>query len=354
METEYGNPSSLHRMGYRAEQMVNRAAEQLAAALFCEPKEILFTSGATEANNLALFGCAEANRRRGNTIITTAIEHPSVLEPAAVLEKQGFRVKYLKPDAGGSYTPQQFAEAVDEDTILVSCMFVNNETGLIQPVEEIAAACKRRNPQVVVHSDAVQGFLRQPLRVKSSQLDLVSVSGHKVQAPKGIGALYVRRGVRLLPRVFGGGQQGGVRSGTEPVPLIAAFGAAAEAQREQVRAGQARYEALKAQLCAACRDIPGVTVHSTSLCAPHIVSLSVQGIRSEILLHYLEEFEIYVSSGSACAKGKHSHVLEAVGVERRAADETIRVSFGADTTGEMVEQLVSRLAEANRCLAKQR
>ena len=354
METEYGNPSSLHGMGYRAEQTVTRAKEQLAAALSCTAAEILFTSGATESNNLALFGAAEAGIRRGRTILTTAVEHPSVLETAAELERRGFTVKRLLPGEDGRYTAEQFADAVDSDTVLVSCMMVNNETGLILPVEEIARAVKRKNAQTLVHVDGVQGFLKIPVKLKTSSIDLRSVSGHKVRAPKGIGALYVKRGVRLIPRMFGGGQQGGLRSGTEPVPVIAAFGAAVEAQKDAVSASRERYAALKGRLLTGCEKISGVSIHSGEECAPHIVSLSVYGIRSEVMLHFLEQYAIYVSSGSACAKGKQSYVLEALGIDRRESDETLRVSFGAETTEAMIDEFLLRLEEGSRSLARQR
>ena len=230
MEETYGNPSSLHRMGYRAEQLVRQASEQLGAALSCAPEDIIYTSGATEANNLALFGVMKAYARQGKTLITTAIEHPSISETAEELARRGFRVKRLPPLPDGTYSPRQFAEALDEDTVLVSCMLVNNETGLELPVEEIARTIKRLKPEVLIHTDGVQAFLRQPIKLRSSGIDLMSISGHKVRAPKGIGALYVHRGIRLLPRLYGGGQQKGIRSGTEPVPLIAALGAAAAAQ----------------------------------------------------------------------------------------------------------------------------
>lgn len=355
MQEDYGNPSSLHRMGYRAEQRIRTASEQLASALGCSPEELLYTSGATEANNLALLGVMKAYSRQGKTLITTTIEHPSIMEPAKELERRGFRVKRLAPLPGGTYSARQFAEALDEDTILISCMLVNNETGLQLPVEEIAHTVKRLKPEVLVHSDGVQAFLRQPLKLRSSGIDLLSISGHKVRAPKGIGVLYHRRDVRLLPRLFGGGQQKGLRSGTEPVPLIAALGAAAAAQKDSVRQERERMAALKVRLAAACEPIKGIRVGSLGEgYAPHIVTISAWGIRSEVLLHFLEQYGIYVSSGSACSRGHHSPVLEALGVDRDTADETIRVSFGSETTEESIDELAARLLEATQSLAKQR
>ena len=355
MEETYGNPSSLHRMGYRAEQLVRQASEQLGAALSCAPEDIIYTSGATEANNLALFGVMKAYARQGKTLITTAIEHPSISETAEELARRGFRVKRLPPLPDGTYSPRQFAEALDEDTVLVSCMLVNNETGLELPVEEIARTIKRLKPEVLIHTDGVQAFLRQPIKLRSSGIDLMSISGHKVRAPKGIGALYVHRGIRLLPRLYGGGQQKGIRSGTEPVPLIAALGAAAAAQKDSVRQERSRFSALKERLAAACREIAGVTMSPVGEgYAPHIATLSLRGIRSEVLLHFLEQYGIYVSSGSACSRGKQSPVLKALGVDRQTADETIRVSFGAETTEEAVDELAVRLEEALHTLAKVR
>lgn len=354
METEYGNPSSLHQKGLKAELLQNRAREQLAEALECRTDELWFTSGATESNNLALFGAAGANARRGKTILTTAIEHPSVLEPLAELERQGFRIVRLMPGSDGTYTPEQFAQAVDEDTILVSCMQVNNETGLILPVAEIARAVKRKKTDILVHVDAVQAFLKLPIKLKHMPIDLLSVSGHKVHAPKGIGALYCKKGVRILPRVFGGGQQGGIRSGTEPVELISAFGAAVAAQSGRIRERAARDQALRDYLCGRLAGEPGIVVHNTARSLPHIVHLSVMGVRSEIMLHHLERYGIYVSSGSACARGKQSHVLAALGMDRASSDSALRISFGADTNEAMLDELALRLREGRETLAKTR
>lgn len=354
MSVEYGNPSSLHQKGFEAEKLVLFAKSRLAAALGCEESELFFTSGATEANNLALFGVANANRRRGRTIVTTAIEHPAVLEPAAALEQQGYCLKRLLPDKDGRYTPEQFAEAVDEDTILVSTMFVNNETGLILPISEIAKAVKKKNPNVLFHTDAVQGFLKLPLKLKNSGIDLLSVSGHKVFAPKGIGALYVRRGVRLIPLFYGGGQQFGLRSGTEPVPLIAAFGAAVDKQYGTIQKNYEHYISLKKHLLGRLTSMEDVIIRSHEGCAPHIVSLTVKGIRSEILLHFLEQKKVYVSSGSACGKGKPSHVLEALGVAFPDSDETVRLSFSPEITAAMLDEFVASLEEGLCVLQKRR
>ena len=354
METEYGNPSSLHGKGFEAEKLVIKAREQISAALHCEESEIYFTSGATESNNTVLFGASSAHCRKGRTIITTAIEHPSILEAAEILEKRGYTVKRLLPESGGRYTPEQFADAVDGDTILVSAMFVNNETGLILPVSEIARAVKAKKPDVLFHTDAVQGFTKLPLVLHDTSIDLLSVSGHKVRAVKGVGGLYIRRGVRIAPLMYGGGQQKGVRPGTVPVPLIASFGAAVDFEEQNRTKQYVRYERLKKRLCEKAAAVEGVFIQSGKDCAPHIVSLTADGIRSEILLHFLEQKEIYVSSGSACSKGEASYVLSALGIGKPASDETIRVSFGPETTEEMVDALIDGVAEGLRVLQKRR
>lgn len=354
MQEEYGNPSSLHRRGFTAQKLCEEARSALAAALSCAPSELYFTSGATEANNMALIGAAEARKRRGKTILVSAVEHPSVLEAALFLEKQGYRIKKIPPAEDGIFTAESFAKEVDGDTILVSAMAVNNETGLILPVKEIAKSVKAKNPDVLFHTDAVQAFLKRPIRLKGSGIDLLSVSGHKVYAPKGIGALYIKKGVRIAPLLYGGGQQGGVRSGTEPVPLIAAFGAAVQKGKQCLSENMAHYAQLSAFLEERAKTVPQIRMEKRPQHAPHIVSLSVYGIRSETMLHYLEQFGIYVSSGSACSKGKRSHVLEALGVDRMTADETLRISFSPDTTQEMIEELICRIAEGARSLAAQR
>ncbi len=354
MRAAYGNPSSLHRKGFEAEKLVTEARARLAAALSCDPSELFFTSGATESNNMALFGAAQARKRRGKTILISAVEHPSVMEAAAQLEATGFSVKRILPDENGVYTPQCFAQEVDGDTILVSAMMVNNETGLVLPVREIAKAVKAKNPDVLFHTDAVQAFLKLPIRLKGSQIDLLSVSGHKVCAPKGVGALYVKKGARIAPLLYGGGQQNGLRSGTEAVPLIAAFGAAAEKGRTGLGENRAHYETLRALLLQEAASVPQIRFRDVSHHAPHIVSFSVYGVRSETMLHYLEQFAVYVSSGSACAKGKHSYVLSALGVDKMTSDETLRVSFAPDTAEEMIRELVRRVAQGAQSLVKQR
>ena len=348
----YGNPSSLHRLGMEAENLVTKAKKQLAAALSCQPGEILFTSGATESNNLAILGGCRAARRSGNKIVTSAVEHPSVLEPVRALEREGYEVSYIHPREDGSFSAQDFVDAVDERTALISAMLVNSEVGTRLPVEEITAGVRQKNPKTLVHIDAVQGFGKIPLSAKKLGADLISVSGHKIYAPKGIGALYIKKGVRVSPLLYGGGQQNGLRVGTECVPLIAAFGEAAAFCSACQRDVLARYKQLREDLLETLSQIPDVTVNSPEGSVPYILNLSVKGIRSEILLHFLEQAGIYVSSGSACSKGAKSHVLAAMGLPDERIDTAIRLSFSYETTGEQLTAFAARLKEGIDTLMK--
>lgn len=350
----YGNPSSLHRKGFEAELLAESAKTAAADAFCCKTNEIIFTSGATESNNLALKGAAEAYPRRGKKIVTTEIEHPSVLETLSALEKRGYEITRLAPNENGKYTKEMFYNATDENTALVSCMWVNNETGLILPVIDIAKAIKEKNPETIFHVDGVQGFLKLPLKLSSTQIDLFSVSGHKVCAPKGIGALYVKKGVRLIPQLQGGGQQGNIRSGTEPIPAIAAFGAAVGVQKDKIADNLKKYSKLKEMLINSLCSFEWIKINSSADSAPYIISLAVKGIRSEIMLHFLEERKIYVSSGSACKKGKQSHVLKALGMSKELSDETIRISFGTETDEKAIEELVNGLKDGYATLARKR
>lgn len=319
----FGNPSSLHKMGIEAEKVINSAKKTLLKRLNKEG-EIIFTSGATESNNLAIFGTANALKRRGNRIVTTAIEHPSVSEPMKKLTERGFEVVSLKPADYGS--PAEFEEAlaaaVDEKTILLSFMAVNNETGYIINSKSLYETVKRKYPSCVIHVDGVQGFCKVPIFA-----DTVSLSAHKIHGMKGVGALYKAKNVRLLPTVYGGGQQSGLRSGTEPVELIAAFEAAVNAYPESFTV----FSELRHKLMSHIQQLSGIIINSGNS-VDNIVNFSVTGIRSEIMLHFLEEKGIFVSSGSACSKGKVSPVLAALGVSPKNADSAIRVSFCRDNT----------------------
>ena len=354
MTEQYGNPSSLHRRGFWAERALTEARGQVAAVLRCRPEEIVFTSGGTESNNLALLGAARAARRRGSRIVTTAVEHHSVLAVCRQLESEGFEVAYVSPDAGGVITPESFAAACDEKTVLASCMMVNSETGALHDIPAIAAACRRKNPGILFHADCVQAFGRLEIAPARWGVQLVSVSGHKIHAPKGVGALYVAKGVRLLPPLYGSGQERGLRPGTENLPGICAMGLAAERMNARRAENAAHFTALRQKLITNLSQSPAVCINSPQAAAPYIINLSVEGIRSEIMIHYLEQFEIYVSSGSACAKGERSHVLTAMGLPEDRIDSAIRVSMTDTTAEEEIDEFCRRLLQGAATLAKRR
>ena len=354
MTEQYGNPSSLHRRGFWAERALTEARGQVAAVLRCRPEEIIFTSGGTESNNLALLGAARAARRRGNRIVTTAVEHHSGLAVCRQLESEGFEVAYVSPDAGGVITPESFAAACDEKTVLASCMMVNSETGALHDIPAIAAACRRKNPGILFHADCVQAFGRLEIAPARWGVQLVSVSGHKIHAPKGVGALYVAKGVRLLPPLYGSGQERGLRPGTENLPGICAMGLAAERMNARRAENAAHFTALRQKLITNLSQSPAVCINSPEAAAPYIINLSVEGIRSEIMIHYLEQFEIYVSSGSACAKGERSHVLTAMGLPEDRIDSAIRVSMTDTTAEEEIDEFCRRLLQGAATLAKRR
>ena len=354
MTEQYGNPSSLHRRGFWAERSLTEARGQVAAVLRCRPEEIIFTSGGTESNNLALLGAARAARRRGNRIVTTAVEHHSVLAVCRQLESEGFEVAYVSPDAGGVITPESFAAACDEKTVLASCMMVNSETGALHDIPAIAAACRRKNPGILFHADCVQAFGRLEIAPARWGVQLVSVSGHKIHAPKGVGALYVAKGVRLLPPLYGSGQERGLRPGTENLPGICAMGLAAERMNARRAENAAHFTALRQKLITNLSQSPAVCINSPEAAAPYIINLSVEGIRSEIMIHYLEQFEIYVSSGSACAKGERSHVLTAMGLPEDRIDSALRVSMTDTTAEEEIDEFCRRLLQGAATLAKRR
>lgn len=333
MEECYGNPSSLHKMGIESEKVIISVKKNILNRLNKEG-EIYFTSGATESNNLAILGIVNALKRRGNRIVTTAIEHPSVAEPIKKLAEEGFEVVSLKPCDYDNFE-DALINAVDEKTILLSFMAVNNETGFIIDSKKVYNGVKKRFPSCVVHLDGVQGFCKTPLFS-----DTVSLSAHKIHGIKGVGALYKAKNIRLLPTVYGGGQQGGIRSGTEPVELIGAFGAAVNAYPENIT----KFSELRHILLQHLEQLEGIILNSKNS-VDNIVNFSVEGIRSEIMLHFLEEKGIYVSSGSACSRGKVSPVLSALGVSDKNADSAIRVSFSLSNTQDEIKQLSDALAE---------
>lgn len=348
MTKNFGNPSSLHNMGYDASLVLENARKVIASSLGAEEKEIFFTSGGTEANNLAIFGAVNAKRRQGNKIVTTAIEHPSVLESVKELEKQGFQVVYIKPE-NGEITPQQFADAIDEKTILVSAMTVNNETGLVIPTEKIPALIKRKKSPALFHTDFVQGYGKLSCRVKKIGCDLLTVSAHKVHGPKGVGALYVKKGTRILPRVFGGMQEGKLRPGTEALPLIGAFAKAVE--EFNINENYQKVKELNLYLKENLEDIQGIVTNSADF--PYIMNISTNCVMSQTMLSYLSDnFNVCVSSGSACHKGELSHVLSAYGYDNRRINTALRISFCESNTQEDVDMFVKGLKSGLESLVK--
>lgn len=354
MKTVYGNPSSLHRLGFEAEKLVTQSRKQIAGALSCHPDELYFTSGATESNNLAIRGLTAAYPRIGRKIVTTTIEHPSVSETVASLGSAGYEVIRISPDSYGNFSPDAFAEAVGQDTALVTFMLVNNEVGILLPAAEICKAVKRKNPNTLIHIDAVQGFCKVPFRADRILADTISISGHKIYAPKGVGGLYLKKGVRLKPTQTGGGQEKGLRSGTESVPLIAAFGAAVAQTYPAMEKNYAHYCQLREHLKQNLANKPEIVMNSPENAVPYICNFSVRGIRSEIMLHFLEQSGIYVSSGSACAKGKPSPVLAAMGIPKERADTALRISFSPETTISDIDLLLDGLNNGISSLQKMR
>ena len=352
MTKDFGNPSSLYRLGLDAEIIVENSRKSIAMALGCDSQNIFFTSCATESTNTVVFGCAKNYGKRKNKVVTTAVEHPSVQQSFDELEKQGFEVIRVFPDEQGNISAEQIFSEVDEKTFLVSCMLVNNETGYILPVADAFKKIKKKFPDCITHCDAVQGFLKFDFKVKQLYADCISLSGHKIYAPKGIGALYVQKGIRIAPYIIGGGQERGFRSGTESVPLIAGFGESVKEFSLTTNQRLQHAKSLKAYLQTKIAECQGVKLNSGEDCSPYINSVSVEKIKSEVLLHYLEQRDIFVSSGSACSKGKKSQVLSAFKIPERYLDSTIRVSFSNETTFEEIDVLIENIMKAQNELCK--
>ena len=340
----FGNPSSLHRAGLDAQLIVDGARRIIAGTLGADSSCIYFTSGATESNNLALRGAAAAYGRRKKRIVASSVEHASVEETLSALEKNGFEVVRVSP-VEGRFRAADFVAACNEDTFLITMMYVNNETGYILPVKETFTAVKRRFPDIITHSDCVQAYMKLPVKPASLGADLVSLSGHKIHGGKGCGVLYVKKGARVLPIITGGKQEKGIRSGTEPVPMIAAMGAAAEVLASTIDSRWERVSALRSRLTELLSGIDGVEINSQEDGSPYVVNISAAGKRSEIMLHYLEQREIYVSSGSACSKGQQSGVPAQFGITGKRADSALRISMTAETTEEELETFAQALRE---------
>ena len=346
----YGNPSSTHAKGREAARLLAASRGEVAEALGCAPEELVFTSCGSESDNWALLAGAEAAKRIGKHVVSSAVEHDAVRKSLDLLEQRGWEVTRLRPDASGAIRVEDVRAALRGDTALVSLMLVNNETGGVTDIAGVARMLRAEGSRALLHSDAVQGFLKVPFSAKTLGADLISVSGHKIHAPKGVGALYIRSGLRLRPFVVGGSQEGGRRAGTEALPQIAAFGAAARLAGAHMAENTARMAALKARTLACLRaGIPELQWIDSA--APHILSISLPGWRSEVLMNFLEARGIYVSKSSACKKGGRSHVLEAMGLSPRVIDGALRIGLSRYTTSEDIDALCLALREAHDTLA---
>lgn len=345
MTDNFGNPSSLHRAGLNAQLAMDKARRTIADSLGAAPDNVIFTSGATESNNLALRGATAAYGKKRRKIVASAVEHASVDETLSDLESKGFEVVRVSPREDGRFCPEDFINACDENTVLLTMMYVNNETGYVLPVKEVFTAVKRRFKDIVTHTDCVQAYMKLPVKANQLGADLISLSGHKIHGVKGVGALYIKKGIRLIPAVTGGKQEKGIRSGTESVPLICAFGAAVGKLSPTIKERYERVSELKARLAELLSAIEGVEINSPEDGSPYVVNISAAGKRSEIMLHYLEGREIYVSSGSACSKGQQSGVPAQFGITGKRADSALRISMTADTTETEIEAFAAALAE---------
>ena len=350
MTEVYGNPSSTYTKGREAKKLLDASRRQVSDALGCQPGELVFTSCGSESDNWALLSGAEAMSRKGKHVITSAVEHDAVRKSAEELERRGYELTYLRPDATGAVDSEAVRSALRPDTILVSLMLVNNETGAVTDIAAVSRVLREAGSEALLHTDAVQAFCKLDFSPKSLGADLISVSGHKIHAPKGVGALYIRKGLRLKPYILGGAQEDGRRAGTEAVPQIAAFGEAAQLAKAGLTENAAHMAALKARTLDRLRaSIPELRWIDTA--APHILSVSLPGWRSEVLMNFLEASEIYVSRSSACKKGARSHVLEAIGMDPRAIDGALRIGFCRDNTQDDVDALCAALKDAHDTLA---
>lgn len=350
MEEDYGNPSSTHTKGREALKLLSSSRKTIASALGAKESEIIFTSCGSESDNTAVICGAHSGEKYGRHIISSKAEHDAVRKSLALLENEGYEVTYLSPDETGRINPEDVRGALRDDTILVSLMMVNNETGAVTDIESVGKILKEKNSRALLHTDAVQGFLKIPFRAKTLGADLISISGHKIHAPKGIGALYIRDGVKLRPMIVGGSQEFSLRAGTENIPHIAAFAAAAKAGLADMENNICRMKELKEKILSSLqKDIPSLNYLKTD--SPNILSISLPGYRSEVIMNFLEARNIYVSKSSACKKGARSHVLEAIGMKNENIDGAIRIGLSRFTTEEDAEMLCRSLAEAAAKLA---
>lgn len=342
LTSNYGNPSSLHKKGTEASRALERSREIVADALSASKDEIYFTNSGTTANNTAIFGAVSANRRKGNRIITTSIEHPSVNEAMKRLEQQGFEVIRLRPDSNGAFSSGELMNAINRNTVLISIMAVNNEIGTINPINNIKTAVRRANAPALIHVDAVQAFGKIPVNPSKAGIDLMTLSSHKIHGPKGAGALYVRKGTAIQPHVVGGGQERGLYSGTEAMPAIVGFGEAVRAL-PNVSSELTQVRSIRDNFIREVTKIGGVHINSSADSLPYIINLSVLGIPSQTMVNALSEMGIYVSAGSACKKGHRSEVLKAVGLNPQRIDSAIRISLSRYTTRQDMEETVAAI-----------
>ncbi|MEG1442083.1 MAG: cysteine desulfurase family protein [Oscillospiraceae bacterium] len=353
MSNFYGNPSSLHRKGIEAEKIIKTARKQIADTIGAVPNEIIFTSGGTEADNLAIMGICDANR--GRQIIATPLEHPAIGNTLRTMEKSGYHVDFIPVNASGVVDLEAFEKLISDDTVLVTSMFVNNEVGTIEPIEKMVKILKKKKPEAYFHVDAVQAYCKVPINVNNLDVDLISISSHKVHGPNGIGALYVKSGVKLGAISFGGGQEKGIRPGTEDVASIAGFGVAAQHCNQKMPTSIPQIIKLRKRLeNGIISKIENVQINTPINPAPQILNVSFGGVKSEVLLHSLEIDNIYVSSGSACSSHKRepSHVLTALGVERKMIDGSIRFSLSEFTTEDEIDKTIESLARIVKRLRK--
>lgn len=342
MENIYGNPSSLYEFGLQAEDVVTDARRAIAKTLFCREDEVYFTSCGSESNNTAIFGAAEQLKRTGKHIVTTTIEHPSVLEPVLALENSGYEVTRISPDKFGNISVADIENAVREDTVLVTMMCVNNEVGSILPVEKLKSICQKKGSKALVHIDCVQAFGKLKINAAALGADLISLSAHKIHGIKGAGALFVKKGVKLPAFIKGGGQEKGLRSGTEAVPAIAAFGAAVKALPD-LKTSEEYVSKIKNYCLDKLKNFENVVINSPENSSPYILNFSFLGYRSETVLHHLERYFICVSSGSACSKGKGSYVLREMGLNQSVVDSALRLSFSRYTTTADIDKFIDAL-----------
>ena len=351
LTTYWGNPSSLHFGGIEAAEVLEKSRRSIAKRLSCDESEIYFTSGGTESNNIAVFGAAHAYRSKGMRIITTSIEHPSVEEPFKQLEMQGYDVVRLNVDSEGRFDERQLYAAVNTSTSLISIMAVNNEVGTIQAVEKARIAVKKFNAPALIHCDAVQAFGKIPLKPYAMGVDLMTISSHKIHGPKGAGALFIKKGSRLAHHVFGGGQEHGIRPGTEPLPAIAGFGAAADALPD-LSIQLAKTAALRDYMLERFESMDGIVLNSPRDALPYVTNVSVVGIPSEVMVNYLSEMGIYVSGGSACAKGHKSRVLQSMKLDGTRINSAIRISLSRYTTKDEIDYLIQGISSAQKSIMK--